>query len=195
MEAVADQAPVGQPARQREELRQARLGAVEAGVEAGHLGQLRRPRRDRADGRQIDRLVQRRKWRQGLERRDDVVIDPDWPRERAPAMDHPVTGGDRVEGDGLALHPGQERRHQVAMSRGRVDRGQAFRRRDVAAPVPRRENRLPADAGDLAPEQRLGLGPVRRIEREFEARRAGVDDEDGVGHGVSSRVGDQRTRS
>ena len=94
MEAVGEDALVGEFARQAVELGQPRHGAVEGGVEAGHLRQVRHMFGDHVDRRQVVRLVQGRQRNQrphGAERRS---IDQDRTGEIAPAMDHPVSGGD-----------------------------------------------------------------------------------------------------
>ena len=60
MKAVSLHAGRADLARQRHELRDRRLAAMEAGVEAGDLRHAGQPLRDRFDGRQIVRLMERR---------------------------------------------------------------------------------------------------------------------------------------
>ena len=68
VEPVATYAGLSQVHGQRECLRQRRLRRVECGIEAGHLNEVGYPRRDRADGGKIVRLVQGRERHQSIER-------------------------------------------------------------------------------------------------------------------------------
>src|SRR5207253_2818893 len=67
VKAVALDALLGEPARQRERRRDVRLGRVERGVEAGDLRDLRVQPRERADRLEIVGLMQRRERNQLLE--------------------------------------------------------------------------------------------------------------------------------
>ena len=75
VESVADDAFVGQSARQGEQFGQPVLAAVKAGVETGDLLQSGLPFRDSADRGKIVRLVQRRKRGQRIKRGQNVVGD------------------------------------------------------------------------------------------------------------------------
>ena len=79
VEAVAADALRVQLRGQREHLRDLRVAAVERGVEAGHLRQLRRALQQQADRRQVVRLMQRRERNELLQRLQHAGI------QRAPA--------------------------------------------------------------------------------------------------------------
>ena len=76
MKAVAPHAALGDRGRQREGLRHLGLRAMERGVEAGHLRQLRAQLRDDLDRLEVVRLMQRRQRAQLLERGDHLGRRP-----------------------------------------------------------------------------------------------------------------------
>ena len=123
VEAVAPHAALGDRRGQRERLRDRGLVAMERGVEAGDLRQLRRALEQRPDRRQVVRLVQRRERHVFLERRDAP------PRRRAPAA---RTRGRRARRDGRRRRAGAR---QVARA-GRRPGGRARRRGRAARPRP-----------------------------------------------------------
>jgi len=75
MEAVATHAAIGDGLREREGLRDRRLRAMERGVEAGDLWQLRRPYEQVANRREIVRLMQRRERDECLEPGEHGLVD------------------------------------------------------------------------------------------------------------------------
>ncbi len=77
MEAVAADALFREFARQGEGLNFPCMRAMEGRIEAGHLRQRRLPAADRTDGRQIVRLMQRRKRREAVEFFQQRVRDED----------------------------------------------------------------------------------------------------------------------
>ena len=125
VEAVAAHAGVVQLPGQREHLRQLGLRAVERGVEAGHLRQLRLALEQQPDRRQVVRLVQRR------ERNELRQVVQHLARRRAPAARTQPAVHDAVPDAGQAAGP-------AACRAGRPRCARARRRGRAACPRPRR---------------------------------------------------------
>jgi hypothetical protein len=115
VEAVALDALGRQPARQREGLRDRRLGAVEGGVEAAHLRHLRHQRGDRAHRAQVVRLVQRGERHEGVERAQHRLVEPGRRAVVLAAMHDAVAGGDDVERRVVADEQREDVLERVAM--------------------------------------------------------------------------------
>jgi hypothetical protein len=91
VEAVAANAVVVKAARQREPVGELGMAAVERGIEAGHLRQLRLDRGDRPDAAEIVRLMQRRERTERLELGEHRGRDAHWRCELGAAMHDAVT--------------------------------------------------------------------------------------------------------
>ncbi|BCH15537.1 hypothetical protein MesoLjLa_23880 [Mesorhizobium sp. L-2-11] len=81
---------------------------MEGCVEAADLRQIRPQRGKCADRRETAGLVQRRKRRQPVQRRDHIRRQADGFDELAPAMHDAVTGGDQFPATKLALDPAKQ---------------------------------------------------------------------------------------
>ena len=185
MEAVAEDAALGDRLRQRERLRDRRLAAVERGVEAGHLRQLRQPLEQHPDRRQVVRLVQRRERDVLFERREHRRIDAHRLGVLEAAVHDPMTDADEpVLGEPLT----QERDEVIERA--------VMTERDALAPRLLVDGRAAAVLGNEARRRVQPLGLPARDEREalravgeqreLEARRARVQYGDRIGH-VSAR--------
>ena len=158
------------------------VAAVEGGVEAGDLRQPGPAGADRADRRQVVRLVERGERHQRLELLQERVVDQHRGGVVRAAVHDPVADRDR-RGAQVLEQPAAEHLLRPPDVGGLL-------RRDLpvdglaALGVLRREPRpRRADALDLAPEQ---PGQVAALpdpeELELDARAAGVEDQDGVRH-------------
>ncbi len=187
VEPVAHDPGLPQVGRQREHLGQLGLGPVERGVEAGHLREPGRALQYAADGREVVGLMQGSERDEGLQafqhpgihaHRTNVVEsavhhavpDPDQPvvRQLPPQVTDQVVEG-LVMPEPRTVRPG-------LLGPGR--------------PVGRlrNESRLRVQALDLAPNVGLQVVAALQIKGKFDARRAGVDYDDGIGHGAGFLV-------
>ena len=91
MKTVAPHASFVQLDRQREHLRQLRLGAMKRRVEASHLWQIGLLGHQQLDRCQVVRLVQRRQGYELLQVADNHRIQPRRRRIQQPPVHHPVT--------------------------------------------------------------------------------------------------------
>ena len=189
VEAIAPQSALPRIPGQRQHLLDHWQGVVEAGVEAGDLGDVRALAQQDLDGLQRERLVQRRQRDVALEVGQHLGIDAHRVEVLATAVDHAV----RDRGHAAPVEPGQDalpdQRQRVAVGvvRAQFDR----ERRHVGLAEIRRR---PADALHLAVPQR----PARQrhgagIEHgELDARRAAVEHQQdvsgGFGHGYAACV-------
>ena len=73
------------------------MPAVESGIKAGDLRQVRPPRPQRPDRRQVVWLMQRRQRHIALEFRQDLRVDQYRPVIVGPAMDDPMSDGDELD--------------------------------------------------------------------------------------------------
>ena len=156
---------------------------MEGGIEAGDLRQIRAGGGDRADRREVVRLVQGRKRRQPIERGEKPGVTrsgrlmiarrharPDGRRRRASrpprwVSTQPITASSKAWKSGVGVGPAPFRQH--------------FARR-----VPGDEVRRRADALDLAARDERQPVAVGHLEqRELDARRARIERQDRVGHG------------
>ena len=181
VEAVAAYPLFRELTRQREQLRQFRLAAMEGGVEAGHLRQSRLQPLERADGVEVVRLVQGRERNQLGEFCQIRFIEQDRLAVMLAAMDHAVTDRSQLQ-SAVAGEPAQQELERLmvvdAPWQGLVDQtgsgvidgthpcavagAQAF---DLAG-----QGRAPRDAR------------CQREQRELDRRRTGVEGEQGLGH-------------
>ena len=157
--------------------------AVKGRIEAGDLKELRLPRSHRADRAEIVRLMQRRKRRERIETLQHGLGDH---RRRAvvrAAMHDTVANG----GGKLADMRPQEPDHLVERGRYVLDLGSGPGLVDqgVAAHAARDQMGLYRHALDLTFQAPLEPIAGRDGEQlELDARAAGVDDENGLAHGL-----------
>ena len=135
---------------------------------------------DRLDGREIVRLVQRRQRHQLGQRGHDVGIDPHRRGEFSAAVDDTMAEGQH----GTA---GQELAPELQdLGRGaaviELALAPAALGDDRARSVGGREVGGEADVLDLSAKQQRAVA-ARLVERELDARRAGIEDGDAAGHG------------
>ena len=96
MEAVTTHAFVIVGARQRESVRDERVGAMEGRVEAGHLGNRRESLDRRLDPGDVMRLVQRRKRNEPPELRQHRTVDQNRRGEVRPPVHDTMANGDHL---------------------------------------------------------------------------------------------------
>ena len=166
MEAVAAHARVVELLRQREHLRERRVGAVERGVEAGDLRQLRRALQQRADRREVVRLVQRRERHELLELRHDRGVDADRRGVVGAAVDDAMADrGEPVVRAVRRLQPVEDVRERAVVAELRA-RLPALLAGGLAGGVLRDEARRGVDALDLpAGDERELARRARRTAR------------------------------
>src|SRR5262245_50040641 len=157
------------------------MAAVKGGIEAGDLQELRLPRPDRADRGEIVRLVQRRERREGLETLQHRLGDDGRRAVIRTAMHDPVADG----GGMLADLRAQEADHLVERGRYVLDLGRrpGLVGQGIAVHAARDQMGLYRHALDLtlqAPFEPVAGRDGKQLE--FDARAAGVDDENGLAH-------------
>ena len=188
VEAVSPDAFLIELIRQRVAVGDFGMAAVKAGVEACDLRQLRLPLQQGADRAEIVRLVERRKRGEGLKPLDHGSVDQSWGAVVGAAMHHAVADGDGQRSDLGAQEfdqPAQGSRHV-----GHLGGGPGLVDQDFAPGALGNDMRTDSDALDLALEPALQpIAPADREQLELDARAAGVDDEDGVGHGRQTLIG------
>ena len=118
MEAVTAHAFVIVGGRQRESVRDERVGAMEGGVEAGHLRKRRESLDRRLDPGDMMRLVQRRKRNEPLELRQHRTVDQNRRGEiRSPVHDA-MANGDHLAVVPTLAQPVEDRVHRRAVIDG-----------------------------------------------------------------------------
>ena len=144
------------------------MAAMERGVEAGDLRQLRKALADRADRRKVVRLVQRRERHEALELRDHLVVDQNRLRVDRPAMDDAMPDGGKVDAVLLPQHGAGDldRGGEIAHLAGLI--GLIGENRVVGAG--RLQPRAGSDAVDLTANDRRRAAARRREHLELEAR-------------------------
>ena len=152
---------------------------MERGVEAGDLRDVGRRRGNELDGREIVRLVQRRQRHQLFERGHDARIDADRRREFSAAVDDAMA--EREHGTaGQELAPeiqdlgGGALVIELALGPAALGDGRA---RGIGG----RKVCGESDVLDLSVKQQRAVA-ARLVERELDARRAGIEDGDAAGH-------------
>ena len=181
MEAVAAHALRVQLRGQREHLRDLRIAAVERSVEAGDLRQLGSALQQQPDRSQVVRLVQGRKRHELLQRCKHVGIQPDRPRVFEPSMHDTMADADQA----IAGKPLAQKCHQMLERAGVTKLGSLtprFLGGRLASAIQRNEVRRGVKAFDLAALIELQLVPSHQEERELDARRACIQDDDRVSH-------------
>src|SRR5262249_6548357 len=188
VKAVAADALLVEPLGQRVAVGDLWMAAMEGGVEAGDLGELRLPLQQGSDGAEIVRLMEWRKRRKSLESLDHGCVDQNRRTVIRTAMHHAVSDRDGQASDlgAQELNDLAERgRHVGGLGRrpGLVDENFAFC-------VLGSEPWLDANPLDLPLQATLQL--IVRVDLEqlkLNTRAAGVDDENGVGHGPHAWIG------
>ena len=179
MEAVAAHPLLVQRRGQREHLRDFRIAAMEGGVEACHLRQLRQPLQQEADGRQVVRLVQRRKRDVFLECGQNGAVEHDRLRVFEAAVHHAMTDTDEsMVGE---FRPDES---DQMIERAFVAKLRAL----VPLPFPKHtsvdafcgEARRRVQPLSLSARDKIQSIALRCVQRELEARRSGVEDGDRV---------------
>ena len=148
MEAVALHAAAADLARQRDHLGHRGLAAMEARVEAGHLGHAGKPLGDRLDGGQVVGLVQRRQGDELAQLLEDLRRDHGRPAEPRPAVDDAVAHAEHARSAVSGAEPPRE-----AVQRGAAVAHRGIQRlvgQDAARASLRGEARRGADAFDLS---------------------------------------------
>ena len=179
METVAPHAGCSKFFRQPVELGHLRLRAVKRGVEAGDLPQRRPGLRHRADRGDFVGLVGARERNQRIQCSQDTIVDDHRLRVILAAVHDAMAGRhDLILARG-ALEPRHHVRNRIAVTEitgigaGRerfVNRFELLRAGDKA--------RRMADIGNFAAQQRVAWNVgSRRVEREFNAGRPGVENQ------------------
>ena len=163
VKAVAAQAGLGQAPGQCKCLSQRRLPGMECGIEAGHLGQFGRARRDRPDSSEIVRLVQRRERHQARERIEHRGVHPHRRGKLNPPVDHAMAGGEQTLSTQPLLEPVEQEPCGALVPGLRRGAQFAFCERGALG-VARAEARLGQNAFDLA------------AQREFRRARRAVEE-------------------
>ena len=175
VKAIAAHARRRDLARQGKLLRESGLGAVEGGIEASNLRQVRRRSGDILDRREIVRLVEWRERHQRGQRGHDIGIDPDRCGEGRAAMHHAMA-------ESLHRPAAQKFPSELQDLRGGrlvVERRLAplALRHDRPLVIGRAQMRRQADLLDLPVKQRRAFAR-RVVERELDAGRSSVQDGD-----------------
>jgi hypothetical protein len=185
MEAVAHIAFVDQRARQRRQLRQTRLRAVERRIETADLRQVRHQPRQGPHAGEIVRLMAGRHRRQAVEELQHVRRQPRR-RGKAPAAVHDaMAGGDRNHLRQVALqHVERPAERFLVIARARRAGGDERLRQFARDRQPRRARA--AQPFEIRPAHQPEVAPV--VEREFQRRRSGVEDERGLAPPAHART-------
>src|SRR5215469_14820035 len=158
------------------------MPAMEGGIEAGNLRQVRLSSQQRTDRGKIVGLMERRQANVLFELRQYLLVDQNRPVIGGAAMNDTVTNGDRIEVLGLA---------QPATGRG--DSGRQVRNslrcvgfidQDALVVSLGPQARARADAVDLTLEDASKIAAADGKGLEFKTGGTGIDDKDRV-HGTS----------
>ena len=194
VEAVAAHAFCIEALRHRIMVRQRGVTAMKGGVEASDLRQLGRPRQQRADRRQIVRLMERRQRDQALKLVQHIDVDQDRPVIPRTAVHDPMPDRGRLVPVGFA-------QPFACYGEGGRDVGDAFGRvgfidEQSAVGVHGAQPRLGTDAVHLPLDQaREAVVLLRSEQLEFDARRTRVEDEDSVHNGQAGGGAAARRRA
>jgi len=180
VKAVPPDAYLFEPSRDRKAADGWRKAMVEDGVEAGNLHETGPPRPDGPHRRQAARLVQRRKRCQGGRRFDVLVGDFGWTVEIASAVNDAMPNGDQRAASEIVIAPIRDIGEQgfavivgwcasllEQVTTGGVGHGEAW---------------LGLVFVEQAFAKQVRLSPRNIEQSEFDAGRAGIQDQDGVGH-------------
>ena len=163
------------------------VAAMERGIETGDLRKIGKAAKKRANWRQIVRLVQRRERHEALQVRENFGVDSDRPVVVWAAVDDAMTDRSRYE----LLRFAQPRARGEECGRNVTNLGRRVRLIDQTFSVGVFGAQLwaRADAVHLPFDQALqSTAPIRKY-LEFDARRAGIDDQDRVHGGHAATVG------
>src|SRR5262249_51828744 len=159
------------------------LARMESGVEAGDLRQIRQLMNERPDGREIVRLMMRRQRRECGQSIDGVGRHPAVGCKGGAAVNDTMSGAGEPDALTALPKPTEQEGQRGGVGRdgwqgfaGAIDR--------FAATVGRGEARLRADRRDLAAADQKDIGISSRdfVDTKLQARRAGVEDEETIGH-------------
>jgi hypothetical protein len=140
---------------------------------------------DGLDGGDVVRLMKRHQRDELLQSRQDDVIDPRRLDEIRPAV-----GNAMADGHGPQLpakfrpHPLRQMREGLGMAELRRRFSQGVVRQRPAVAILGFEVRRRAEALDLSPRFEVQLLLDNRINRELQARRTGIENNDGVMHRI-----------
>jgi hypothetical protein len=182
VEAVALDAFGRQRARDGEGLGDRRVGAVEGGIEAGHLTDIGQQAGDGLDAVEVVRLMQRGEGDEALEFLDDFAVDRDRRRKKLAAMDNAMADGRQIPAVLRFAQPFQQEIQAGLMLRFLA--ASEFEGNFVFARlIPGNQPGLGADAVDLAGNACPGAQAAIQFEqRELDRGRTGVDGEDAMCH-------------
>ena len=148
-------------------------------VKTGNLRDIRQPRGNRIDRRQIVRLMERCQRAKLLQFTNNVPVDLHRRRKERPAMNYPMADPCyRRSGQGLPSHF-KDRSHGLELAK--PFGGPAAFGEVGPIPIAGRQARRNADLLDLAAQQQW-LVALAVIKSEFDARRAGIHYRDAFGH-------------
>ena len=171
MKAVAPHARFVQLLGDREATGDRGHGAVEGGVEAGHLRERRVELPHEADGAEVVRLVQRRERDEGLEPRQHRVVHPHRRREHDSPVHHPVAHAGQGAVPEGATDEGQEVLQGARVAEIRVLRPVLLRCHGAVRPARDEVRRAFAhDPLELAAHVRRKLAASLEEERELDGR-------------------------
>ena len=181
MKAVTADTFLAELAGQREGRCDRGLRVVERGIEARDLRQRRVELCEGGDCRKVVRLMERREWDEACQLPDHKAIDSHRPLIEGASVDDAVARSDQLVLRELALEPTQERRECVLVSS--TFREMVVDQRRAGAVLREKMNSLP-DPIALAFAKKVtpGRPDIAGEERELDARRAGIEDEDSVAH-------------
>ena len=163
------------------------MSAVKGRVEARDLQDIGLGGTDRPDRQKVVRLVQRRQRDQDLQLGEHGVIDGHMRVVVGTAMNDTVSDGDRKSPTVASPQPAS----QMAECRLRIRQiggGKGFVGDDFPPRIPGDQPGMAADPLDLSlqvPVEGIAFAFISDIEElKLDARRAGIDDEDGIRHRV-----------
>ena len=188
MKAVALHASRAEVARQRDHFGDSRLPAMEAGVEAGHLGDIRQQLRNRLDGADVVGLMKRRERDKIAQILQNFRCHERWSGVPRAAVHDAMPDADDRRTSVPRSQPGREKIQRRAPIADRRLECALVERRPVS--VLHRESRSGADPVNLAARREPPRAVLRAlVDTELQARRAGVEDEGicihVVGHALS----------
>ncbi len=184
METVAPDPLLGIFPRQGKGLGHGRDARVKGGVEAGHLGHAGVSLGNDADGGQVVRLMQRRQGNEFFQVLQDVIVDDGGFRVLEAAVNDTVPHGHNPVGAvEHSAAPGKEGIDGPFVVEGRARRP-LFLLDDLPGAVFHLEAGLRADALDLAVVKRRRVSLCIGVDRELEARRSRIENDDEISHGA-----------
>jgi len=180
--------------RQGESLGDLRVRPVEGRVEARDLRKVRRAVHQHGDGGQVVGLVQGSERVEALQILEHARIHSHGGRVVETAVDDPVAHADELVLLELLSQEPPQMLHRPGVAEGRA-RLPCPLGHDPARRILGHEAGRRVDAFELPPDIEGEIAVAHGEERELDARRPRVDDDDGVGHGVLSAARPQTARS